>query len=294
MIKRIFVLCLLSILIACNGNQKTRSSAILDAESYVQEGVLAYSANNWRQAKQLFTQALSRYQSLDDQQGVLLSHINLAEVALSMRDYQASQLHLNQAAAIADKVSFTKYQPRIKLLQGQQALQKNEIDLAESLIQELLPEFNEVTALNGVDSIQLAAIVNRTRLAFMQNENESLWLNRFAKALEQSPVENVGLEARLLRFQSSLLQKQHHFDEAESKLKLALSWYKNSAYRPGIAATLYELALLAMEQKNKLLAEDYFNRALRVYHHLEDVEKVRQVNNSLNAISLSSKMKSEN
>ena len=144
--------------------------------------------------------ALSLYQGIDDQQGVLQSHINLAEVALSVRDYQASQRHLDQATDIIRTKPLSPYQQRIALLYALQALQQKHIVQAEHLLLSLLPVFHNATPVTIPDAIQMSAIANRTKIAFMNNQDEALWVLRYAKALEISAIKDYDLEARLLPF----------------------------------------------------------------------------------------------
>jgi len=118
MIKRSLNLCLLClnfVLISCAGHIASKPAVLLDAENYTNKGMQAFAESNWQRAQRSFTRALSLYQGIDDQRGVLQSHINLAEVALSVRDYQASQKHLDQAADIIQAKSLSPYQPPYRI-----------------------------------------------------------------------------------------------------------------------------------------------------------------------------------
>ena len=271
---------------SCGGHTASKPAVVLDAESYTNEGMQAFAESNWQRAQRSFTRALSLYQGIDDQQGVLQSHINLAEVALSVRDYQASQRHLDQAADIIRTQPPSPYQQRIALLYALQALQQKHIVQAEHLLLSLLPVFHNATPATIPDAIQMSAIANRTKIAFMNNQDEALWVLRYAKALEISAIKDYDLEARLLRFQSSLLQSQGDYDASEAKLQQALSLYKNNFSRPGIAVTLFELGLLYRHQAQWQNARDYFNRSLAVYDYLRDSDKVTQVTENLEKVKL--------
>jgi tetratricopeptide (TPR) repeat protein len=247
MIKRSLIFCLLClnfVLIGCGGHTASKPAVVLDAESYTNEGMQAFAESNWQQAERFFAKALSLYQGIDDQQGVLQSHINLAEVALSARDYQASQRHLDQATDIIRTKSLSPYQQHIALLYALQALQQKHLVQAEHLLLSLLPVFHNSTPVTIPDAIQMATIANRTKIAFMNNQDEALWVLRYAKALKISDIKDYDLEARLLRFQSGLLQSQGDYDTSEAKLQQALSIYKKNFSRTGIAMTLSELGLL--------------------------------------------------
>jgi tetratricopeptide (TPR) repeat protein len=136
------------------------------------------------------------------------------------------------------------------------------------------------------DAIQMSAIANRTKIAFMNNQDEALWVLRYAKALKIADSKDYDLEARLLRFQSSLLQRQGDYGASEAKLQQALSLYKHNFSRPGIAVTLFELGLLYRHQAQWQNARDYFNRSIAVYDYLRDIDKVTQVTESLEKVKL--------
>jgi tetratricopeptide (TPR) repeat protein len=279
-------MCLNFGLMSCGGHTASKPAVVLDAENYTNEGMQAFAESNWQQAQRLFAKALSLYQGIDDQQGELQSHINLTEVALSVRDYQASQRHLDQATAIIRTKSLSPYQPRIALLYALQALQQKHIVQAEHLLLSLLPVFHNSTPVTIPDAIQMSAIANRTKIAFMNNQDEALWVLRYAKALKIYDIKDYDLEARLLRFQSSLLQRQGDYDASEAKLQQALSIYKNNFSRTGIAVTLFELGLNYMHQAQWQNAQDYFNRSITVYQYLRDIDKVTQVTESLEKVKL--------
>ena len=196
------------ILAGCGGNPVTQSTLIEDADRYTYEGVSAFAEADWYQAKWLFSRALSIYQGMDDQKGALNSYLNLAEVSLSTRDYHAVLNHLHRADTIVKTASLQHYQARIALLSAQSALQQKQYSQAEKVLQALLPEFDGATPENISDTIQIAAIANRTLIAFVQKQNESLWTQRYANALNLLSIKTPDLEARLLRFQSDLLQRQ--------------------------------------------------------------------------------------
>ena len=277
MIRRNFISCWLLFCLAvtgCGGKVVTRPTVLLDAESYTNEGLDSFAEARWNNAQLLFSRALSLYQGIDDQQGILYSHINLAEVALSKREYSTVDRHLNFAADIAKKGSLQQYQGRISLLYALNALQQKKTAQAESMLQPLLPEFTGDKMVIIPDTIQIAAIANRTKIAFVQKQGEQLWTLRYENALRLTTGNNLDLDARLLRFQSSLMLRQGNYQKAESSLQQALSLYKKNVSRPGIAATLSELGALYMIQARWQDASDYLNRSVAVYRYLGDINKI--------------------
>lgn len=265
------------LLTACGGLSVTQSSQLQDAENQINTGLQAYSEAKWNNARLLFTRALLLYQGIDDQQGVLYCHINLAEVALATGEYTAVKRQLDLAADIAKADTFQHYQKRIKLLYAQNALRQQQIAVAEIMLQPLLPAFNGVTAATAPDIIQLIAIVNRTKIAFLRQQKEELWVQRYAAALKLSAMKNPELEARLLRFQAILLQRQGDNRAAESNLLQALSEYKKNFSRAGIAATLSALGQHYMAQSLWQDSKDYLKRSIAVFRYLKNSDKANQL-----------------
>lgn len=281
-----FSLLLCLVLSACGASTATKPTAILDAENYTNDGLQAFAESDWSRAQQLFSRALILYQGLDNQHGVLSSHINLAEVALTLNEYPASEKHLDEATDTVNKASLPDIQSRITLLYSLNALKQNRITLAENTLQALLPEFDKETPVISPDNIQLVAIAHRTKIAFIQHQDELLWTQRYAKALKISAIKSHSLKARLLRFQSTLLHGQGDFQRAEAKLQQALLEYKSIPSRPGIAITLSELGQLSLVEKRWLNARGYFNRAIAVFHYLKNFYKVSQLTESLAQVEL--------
>lgn len=273
-----FYLVLFSIVLtSCTSMPDTKPTVILDAKSYTNEGIQAFLEADWNLSKGLFTRALSLYQGIDDQQGVLFCQINLAEVALSVNDYPATQRHLDLASEISKNTSLQLYQARINLLYALNALKQKKTTQAEDILQSLLPVFDGDTPGTIPDNIQITAIANRTKIAFVQKLDEAIWTQRYANALKLSSIKNPNLEARLLRFQSSLLQRQGSFEQSESKLQKALFEYKKNSSRSGIAETLLELGELYRAEGLWQRAKNHLNRSITVFRYLNNLDKVIQV-----------------
>ncbi len=285
--KRLFNLFLLlfcMVLTGCSGSPVTKSVVVLDAESFTNAGIEAFSRAEWKQAKTLFNRALSLYQGIDDQQGVLYNHINLAEVALSINDFPSVQRHLGFATEIAKNNPMQEFQARIRLLYALEALKQKKTTQAETILQPLLPEFDRLIPTTVPDEIQMAAIANRTKIAFIQKLDEQFWIQRYANALKLLANKKPELEARLLRFQANLSKRQGDFEESESKLQKALTEYKKNLFRTGIAETLFELGQLYKEQSLWQQAKNYFNRSLDVFRYQKNLAKVNQLTEILDIV----------
>lgn len=263
------------------GTVTTKPLEIEDAENYTNDGLQAFSVSRWDSAQRLFARALSLYEGVDDQQGVLLSRINLAEVTLALHNYPASLRYLDLAADNIKQSSLVKHQSRITLLYARIALQQQKVIQAERILQSLLPEFDGLMPMTPSETIHMTAIAVRTKIAFVQKKDEVLWTNRYAETLELSKAHSIDLNCSLLRFQSDLLQRQNKYTQAESKLLQALTGYKTISNRPGIAGTLLQIGQLNMVQGHWQVARNYFDRSVSVFRYLKDLGKVIQITENL-------------
>ncbi len=268
-------------LAGCGGNAISKPEVLADGENYMTEGIHAYANAEWSLARNAFHRALRLYQGIDQQEGVLLSYINLAEVSLAVHDYAESLRYLTLASKIAKYDSLEGYEPRINLLYALVALQQKQLTRAEHRLQQILPAFEEIIPVVIPDTLQLAAIASRTRLAFLEKEHEALWTRRYESALKKAANQNPDKKARLLRFQSRLLLRQGEEKKAELKMQQALSLYKKNLSRAGIAVTLLEIAQYHRSEQRLQKAREYLNRAKAVYEFLGNKEKIQLIADTL-------------
>lgn len=274
-----FIMCLF--LTNCAENLVRIPAVFIDVEAYTADGVEAYSNGQWSKAGHFFNKALLLYQSIDHQEGVLLSFINLAEVSFAVHDNAKSKKYLRRATMIASYDLLSHYRSRITLLDGLVALKQKQIAEAERILCAILPRFEGAFAISKPDDTQLAAIAGRTKIAFLKKQEEALWTQRYASALRQMANKHSDNEARLHRFQAHLLLQQGGFNHAEEKLQQALMLYKKKASRVGIAITLFELAQLYLATQRWQEAQDYLQRSKEVYLFLKDNEKVKRITEGL-------------
>ena len=274
---RLYLVLICLLLSSCGGSSATKPTLLWNAESYTDDAMQAYADEDWVKSQRLFNRALSLYQGIDDRLAVIACHINLVEVALAVHDNQTANKHLSMAADIVKTDGLKNYQLRITLLYAQLAMQQKKMTKAAGYLQEILPAFKGEEAVVGPDAIQLVAIVSRTEIAFAQKKDELLWTHRYANTLKKSANKNADLEARLLRFQSSLFFQQGDYDQAGAYLQQALLIYKNNLTRTGIAGTLLELGEVHEKQSDRERAISYFNRSLTVFRSLGNAEKVSKV-----------------
>lgn len=283
--KCLFFLAIFLLLNGCGGNSVNKPNILIDVEAYTNNGIQAYTNAEWGAAQSFFDKALQLYQGIDYQKGVLLSYINLAEVSLAQHNYDKSHEYLTYATAIAKYDSFQRYRSRITLLYGLIALQQKKLTEAEHILQNILPAFNDDHLVVMPTVIQLSALASQTKIAFLKKQDEALWTRRYENALKKAENKNTDREARLFRFQSSLLLQQGFENEAELKMKQALFLYKENLSRVGIAITLLELAQFYQMKQRWQEAQDYLNRSKVVYNFLGNDEKIKLITELLTQVS---------
>ena len=278
--------------------QQPRPVIIKDAERLNNEGVRAFQEANWYLAKQLFSKSLLLYQGLDNQDGILLSYINLIEVALAAGDLQTADKYLMSATEIIQLEGLKCYQSRVGLLFSKIAIKKRQFDKAQQFLSVLLPEFEGVEPKSPLDLIQLSAIANQTRITFEQDMGAELWTQRYEQALKVAGVDSGAFQGLLLRFKAKLLLKENKFQQAAEKLEQALVVYKVSLVQHGIAASLSELGLLYFLEKDWSQAKHYLTRANVVLRYignrdkiLENIEKLAIIESKLGHVERSHRIR---
>ncbi len=277
-------------LAGCVSAPDPRPLVYREGDRLLEQGVEAFADSNYPGAAALFRKALVRFQGVDDSAGVLRARMNLAEVAMALGRLDAVRDELRAARALLERSRADTYARRLRLLEAGLATREGDRRGAEKLLAPLLPGGGGEAPDVPPDRIALAALADRTRLAFEEDQaSAEAWTTRLAHAIEKSG-EAPLLRARLARFQAELARRQSHYGAADALLYSAHALYAAAAYRPGIAATLVEWAALAEEQGEREIARDRLKRALAIRLWILDrdgslavLEKLRTLNAALGA-----------
>ncbi len=257
------------LLSACGSVSDPRPEPIRQSEYYLEHGVTAFSESDFVAASDFFHKALAHYSSLDNPTGILQSRINLAETALAVGNFDAALESIEAASRIAAAPRHQEYLPRLTLLRAQVHWRKQEREQALALLQGLLPEFDDKQrSREQVELIDIGAATLRTDIAFARQDDNMaearLWLKRLSEMLRASEEQTPLHQARMLRFEAQLAIHEKAPQQATEKLEQALELYRAAAARPAIAATLTEVARLAMSQGQWQQAEQRLQRALYI------------------------------
>jgi tetratricopeptide (TPR) repeat protein len=273
---RLILCLLLSVFSACSSGpaEKTLPDAITSSAYLLDQGVQHYTENNYARAIDDFEKALLQYRSIDDRTGIARSCLNLANSYMAINNNATAAAYLMTANTVIEQASLLELEDYLRLLYSSLAINNDLYDEAQQEVTQVLDSKDPV--------IQLAALQNRTIIAFVKNDDDKkLWLDRY-RTLQQGHTEiSASHKARILRFEAELA------DEASRKadlLSASLAISRKLADRPAIAATLIQWAELDIAAENLTDAEDKCLRALFIRHQLGDARNTLLILEKLQAI----------
>ncbi len=252
-------------LAGCASNEPldTRPALIKEADTLISKGVGYYNLEDYAKATSFFYRALHSYRAIDNPKGIASSCINMAKTRLAQGDINAATVWLDAAQNVIDNNELVPLEPRVTIIRSSIAIENNQLDDAK----DLLKPFVEADPKSVDADTRRAATQNRTRIAFMENIDASVWTDRYAAVAD---VDNPLHQARLERFKAALAQDTI---EADRHFAAALDLYREHAHRPGIAATLSEWAEVDIQREAFASAEGKFSRALFIWASMLDASE---------------------
>lgn len=273
MIKTILVFLSLITLIACTNSPDLRPDVYINADSLLQSGINAYKEDRYPVAIQHFNRAMTFYESVDDEHGVIKARLNLANTALAYSDFKAAKTQIENlkqqstkgllAASLTQRLIFL--QTKFYFAQQDYA---NALDTIKPLLEQ--PPF----------SLKLLATMARLE-ALNSRATETLWLNKFQQALAKLELKNIKQQMVLNRILAHYAVKEEDYNQAEILLNTALNYYKKQASRRAIADCLEQLAEIAQLKNNLSKAREQWNKALKIRLWLKDEYKAEYIRKQL-------------
>ena len=260
---RLAISLLAAMLIACSGGpaEKPVSESFNSPASLLDQGINNYNNNNYADAINKFEKALLQYRSIDNQPGIANSCLNLAKTFMAVHNNQRAAEYLTMAERIIAQASLKELEEHLVLLQSSLAINNG---LYEQALQELEP-----VLISSNTQIHLAALKNRTTIAFRNNDSDkSQWLEKYKTAQGSQQQATSSHAARILRFEADASDDA---DKRRVLLSQSLAISQDLANRTAIAATLTQWADFDKEEKRFNDAEDKYLRALFIRHQLGDV-----------------------
>lgn len=247
---------------ACSGGppDKTPLDSLTSPAQFLDQGVSAYNETDYQKATRDFEKALLQYRSIDNQAGIANSCLNLAKTWMAINNNQTAAAYLNKASSVIQQAQLVQLDEHLHLLNSSLAI-KN-ADYTQALA-ELKPVLQSKKS-----SIKLAALKNRTTIAFIKDDNDKQqWLEQYRSQQSKAPKDTASHLARILRFEADLTQDKSRQSEL---LKQSLSISQKLANRTAIAATLTQWSDIDIKNERYNNAEDKSLRALFIRHQLGD------------------------
>ncbi len=270
------------ILSGCFASKDTRPEIIRTSERLMERGVNAHTNGDYVDAVHCFTLALARYRSIDHRQGMLFSHLNLAETTLATNRLDAAGRHIAEADILTLEMGDHKIIQRVALLKARQYWMQQQRCMALFQLEGLLPTFDARHQPESIpNELQLAALSLRTDIAFASlresPEEAELWLQRLQQAMQMVQPVDPRHYARKQRFEARMAAWNGQPDLALNLLDEALMTYRKKALRPAIAATLVEAAQIRWKSHSLDHAEQLLQRALFIRVWMMDRDNARGI-----------------
>ncbi|HHJ34845.1 MAG TPA: hypothetical protein ENJ87_03675 [Gammaproteobacteria bacterium] len=262
-------------LTACSGGpeKKPLPVSLSSPALLLDQGIIRYDNDNYPGAIHTFKKALAQYRSIDDQAGIAKSCLNITKSLMANNHNEAASQYLIKARSVIEQASLDELDDHLKLVESTLAI-KNQ------LYQQAIQDLENPLASKSI-GIRLAALKNRTLIAFSQGKDKQRWLDRY-RALQNKNQENTTSHlARILRFEAELDEDNNKKIE---RLSRSLNISRNLANRTAIAANLTQWADLDYQKKRFEEAGDKLLRALFIRQQLGDIKNSLMILKKLNLV----------
>ena len=279
-IMKVSLFACITLLCACSSGpaEKPLPESLSSPAYLLDQGIQEYADNNYASAINIFSKALLQYRSIDNQTGIARSCMNLANAHMAINNNDIAATYLKKADEIIQQSSLIELQEHLQLLKSTLAINNGAYETA---LEELPVPLNSKTV-----TILLAALKNRTNIAFtLDTDDKQSWLDKY-KTLQKKTANTPSHLARIYRFEADLAKD---ISAQNTLLAQALNISRKIADRPAIAATLTQWASIDIRNNSFLYAEDKNIRALFIRHQLGDVKNSLKILKQLNTIYIETK-----
>jgi len=245
---------------------------VTEARRLATQGSSWYRQGCVKRAEQYFYQALEASRLVDDMEGMVRAHNNLAVVAMAQGYYDEASVHLNRAWELNEQVKSAEEGPLILGNLGSLAYKVGRYQEAEGFWRQAL-----AAAEGGARHPGLVLHLNNLGMLMRQEGRLTEAEVMLRRALSLSGDTGEGSTANTY-FQLALLaQTRGDLATAERHLSMALTLDKGAENPQGIAQDLEHLGILHQGQQSWERAADELDRAIRLYAALGSTEKVGAV-----------------
>lgn len=261
--KTVLLIASIALLAACVGGPvEKRPEVVEQAYKSLGAGVSNYNDSKYSLAQSHFNNALRIFRSIDHQEGAASSCLNIAKVFLERGEVKSAQEYLTIAESIITSSALNNLTDHLAISKSSLAIANGDYSNAKQILKPL-------TNIKQDNSIKLAAIQNRIRIAIAETDlgTARSLTTSFEKSLDTAGQANTSYQARLFRFQAALSSDSTSADE---NLGRALTIYRQHTHRPGIASTLHEWGDIHLKNNKATAASEILLRALYIRQSIED------------------------
>ena len=247
---RYFYFFIIILLMNCSNTQKSLPlSTIRETIVQIEKRPIAYPINNNTIDQHL--QLLQLYTLIDDQPGQLKTLLFLANARFQMGQEDEAKQTLYKAQEIAKRVDLKHYNYQLALLSGRIEQQFAQFQIALQYANNPLQKALALTYL-GKNTAARELVVTIKPLNLLEAIDLGFIHYRYARKTYDNKA-----------------------------AKQAFFYYQAADYSPGIVDSLMLLGLINQKNNNRVLAINYFKRALAVSHALKDDFRIQAIENKL-------------
>ncbi|MCC5854332.1 MAG: tetratricopeptide repeat protein [Idiomarina sp.] len=243
------------LLAGCGSTPEPAPYAHQQGQQLLERGVTSHQRGDYVDAAYYFTRALAQYRSLDHREGMLNSHLNLAETSFLIGRLPIAAEHASSAQALAELQRDREATERAQIVLARIALEQNSLDDAAALIEHIVPP----TATRPTEHAALLILAD----IGIRNEPRDHHYISHAERIHGTPL----FQARVMRLHAQMSEEPQLIGQL---LRDALDQYRELSFRPGIAATLEEMGQFHQQRGDYEAAEYRLQRALYVRAWLSD------------------------
>ena len=257
----------------CAGrSERSAPPRLTEARRLAAQGSSWYRQGCVKRAEQYFYQALEASRLVDDLEGIVRAHNNLAVVATAQGYHDEASVHLNRAWVLNDQAKSLEEGPLILGNLGSLAYKVGRYQEAEAFWRQALAAAEAEGRHSG-----LALHLNNLGMLMRQDgrlADAEIMLRRALSLTGEGEEGSTGNT----HFQLALLaQTRGDPITAERHLSMALALDKGAENPRGIAQDLEQLGILHQRQQSWDRAAGELDRAIRLYAALGSTEKVEAV-----------------
>ncbi len=269
MIKYLIIIVILG-LNSCTSRYDIRPYALVQSESFMQQGVNAYQQDRYTDAIRSFENAVNSYQSIDNQTGILSAKINLIESALAISHFAIVEKNLFSLENIMS--SQPAINTRITLLRAHYYFSQEQYLNAEQTVKPLLSQLSEID--RSLSSDQINILLAQTKFSIFSHTLDAVnGFKQLTTVINNNSKVNVIQKALYYRLAAQLALQQQDIEQAITLMQQSIDLYKLKANRRSIAICLQEMAEIYLAGQNIKLAQENFTRALFIRKRLGDEYK---------------------